>query len=98
MKVNKYNAIGSYCKISADGSRITRTVDDNARASGKNTDKAEFSSNSHNLENSIASAKAAAVKNAKSGASPEKIAELRQKISNRNYNISAEKIVAAIFE
>lgn len=62
----------------------------------KNTDKAEFSAASG--AGALANAKASAKKSVESFASPERISALKSMIADGSYDISAESVVASIFE
>ena len=92
MEIKKYtSAINAYRSVNFENEQKKSLT---SVKKEKNTDKADFSS----VKNSIDTIKASALKSTEGSASAEKIAALRTAISEGNYNISSEKIAAAILE
>lgn len=86
---NISNIISSYRTIGHDNDN--KKLNSSSVKKQKNVDKVEFS-----FANSIENVKAAAVKNAESSASSERIEALRNAVSDGSYSVPAEKIAAAM--
>ena len=90
MKIEKYGSVMSaYMKNTYEPTGKRQRA-----ASGKNVDKAVFSSAS----GALGSMKASAARSVESFASPERIAELKAMIADGSYNISAETVASSILE